>query len=168
MIERDLWKPIKSNLPHWSSVVCTGKHPGSFDYHQRRRTHKLPGQVVPVLYHPQSFFSCADRTFCAPVYAQCSLPCHWAALKKRPPHPVDTHPLDILKVLTRSPLSPLFSKLDSPRSQPSVMRKMLQTPSHLCNLPATVVWLLLSQKKYTWIQAARSIWSNLKEIQYEI
>lgn len=53
-------------------------------YLQGVRLHSLPGQLLPVLGHPESqnLSSHAPREPPVSVYAHCLWPCHWALLKR--------------------------------------------------------------------------------------
>jgi len=106
------------------------------EYLQRRRLHNLSRQPVPGLHHPESEEVLPHVQLELPMlqkfvpFAPC--PVCWAPLKRVWPHPPDTHPWDIHKIL---PQSSLLQAKQAQLPQPFLLGEMLQSPHHLCSPP---------------------------------
>lgn len=87
--------------PWWnrfSGAACTQLCPGCFWIHPEKETPWLLWAACCSTHSPSQwgiFSSYLDGTWCVSVCALCSLPCHWAVLKRACAHPFEPSPYDI-------------------------------------------------------------------------
>ena len=91
---------IQSNTPAKVSSLGQVKQESfqvAFEYCQRRKLHSHSEQIIPMLCHPQNKEILFHVELSRFQSVCCPLTCHWAPLKRTWPHPLDTHPSDIIE-----------------------------------------------------------------------